>query len=254
MSNDDDNRDWFRHWMDLETELGQSPTGKATINPQNPAQKIDRGEKEERESGEHIPNRPSADFAALIHAIKREGIAYRKEEQREDRGKKFREWTTIGLIFATFIAVCWQVHEMVKVYGPISEQAQAARDSAKANVEAAQAATKQSENSDKALIEGQRAWVGPSNAQSDGDPIAGKSYDVIITYQNTGREPATENIFDFLGFTEDIAQDPIITEKVTSFLNACINRWQPGGGSVVYACSRMTSSAFLSVRSPRKAG
>src|SRR5262245_56475078 len=58
-------------------------------------------------------------FAQLIAAIRGEGAAERAEEQREDRGKKFREWTTIILIALTFIAVCWQVHEMIKVYEPI---------------------------------------------------------------------------------------------------------------------------------------
>jgi hypothetical protein len=64
----------------------------------------------------------SPDFKALIHTIRREGRAYRKEEQREDRAKRFREWITIALIALTFIAVCYQVHEIIKVYDPIRDQ------------------------------------------------------------------------------------------------------------------------------------
>ena len=71
---------------------------------------------------EFEPKTVSSDFAALIHTMQREGRAYRREEQREDRGKNIREWTTIVLITLTFIAICYQVHEMIKVYEPIKEQ------------------------------------------------------------------------------------------------------------------------------------
>ncbi len=156
-----------------------------------------------------------------------EGQANRREERREDRGKALREKITIALIAATLLAIGWQVREMVRVYGPISEQAEASRTSA-------QAATKQSENSDKSLMEAQRAWVGPSNAHSDADPISGKPYDVIIDYQNTGREPATENSSDLLAFSEAPENDATIAQRVNDFTHACIDRWQPGGGSVVF--------------------
>jgi hypothetical protein len=103
---------------------------------ENPSEKS-RNDKEssradERESSKSDQLGPSADFAALIDAITAEGRAYRKEEQREDRGKKFREWITIVLIALTFGAVSLQVHEMIKVYEPIREQAKAATDQAAA--------------------------------------------------------------------------------------------------------------------------
>jgi hypothetical protein len=74
------------------------------------------------------PDRVSADFAALIDAITDEGKAYRAEEESEDTAKRFREWLTILLIACTFIAIGWQVSEMIKVYGPIKEQADAVGD------------------------------------------------------------------------------------------------------------------------------
>jgi|ERR1700719_3583395 uncharacterized protein YecT (DUF1311 family) len=114
-------------------------------------------------------------FSSLIETIRDEGRAYRKEEQREDQGKRFREWITIILITMTFAAVCYQVYEMIKVYEPIREQAEAAKSAANATKRAADAATTQSEiatkqaeisarqaeNSDKALVQSQRAWIGP---------------------------------------------------------------------------------------------
>ena len=88
------------------------------------------GDSKEGQSGKDQPHSPAPDFTALIQTIKDEGIAYRKEEQSEDTGKRRREWITIGLLFVTVIAIGWQVREMVKVYGPIRDQAEAARQQA----------------------------------------------------------------------------------------------------------------------------
>jgi hypothetical protein len=84
----------------------------------------------ERPSGDNEPNRPSSDFAALIDAIAAEGRAYRAEEQSEDRSKKFRDWITIGLLVATTAGIYWQISEMIKVYGPIKDGAEAAKTQA----------------------------------------------------------------------------------------------------------------------------
>jgi hypothetical protein len=69
---------------------------------------------------------PSADFAALIDAINAQGQANRQEERAEDRGKKRREWLTIGLLLGTVALLRNQVEEMKKVYDPIKGQADAA--------------------------------------------------------------------------------------------------------------------------------
>jgi hypothetical protein len=137
---------------------------------------------------------PSVDFAALIDAITAEGRAYRAEEQREDKGKTFREWITVVLLGATMVAIFWQVYEMVHVYGPIRDQAEASKI-------AADAATKQSENSDKTLIQTQRAWVGPTDAKIEGVVEIGKQVKVIISVLNTGREPAKNFSWSVAPFT-----------------------------------------------------
>jgi hypothetical protein len=61
-------------------------------------------------------------------------------EVREDRWESFREWVTVALLVATTTGVFWQVHEMIKVYGPIRDQAQANQQSAAAAKAAADAA------------------------------------------------------------------------------------------------------------------
>lgn len=86
------------------------------------------GPPQERPSNQDDKNGPFADITALIHAVQAEGRANRREEVREDRGKKCREWITILLIGATLYAVWRQVGEMIKVYDPIAEQAKVLTD------------------------------------------------------------------------------------------------------------------------------
>jgi hypothetical protein len=69
--------------------------------------------------------RPAPDFEALIETIREEGRANRALERREDRTKVFREWLTITLVAFTLLAIVWQVREMIRVYEPIKEQADA---------------------------------------------------------------------------------------------------------------------------------
>ena len=60
-------------------------------------------------------------------------------EKREDRWESFREWATVALLVCTTVGVFWQVHEMMKVYGPIRDQAIANQQSAAAAKLAAEA-------------------------------------------------------------------------------------------------------------------
>ncbi len=67
---------------------------------------------------EHVQSDLSGDFSALIDAIHYEGSANRKEEQREDRGKVFRDCLTIGILALTFVALattCWAIIKQVDV-------------------------------------------------------------------------------------------------------------------------------------------
>jgi hypothetical protein len=185
----------------------------------------------------------SADFVALIDTIRREGRAYRKEEQREDRGKNIREWITIALIAMTFVAVCYQVHEMIKVYEPIKEQAGAAKQAADASIRAADAATRQSEiatkqsqNSERALVLAQRAWVGPTIAAIEGPPEIGKPLKVAIQYANSGREPALNFVYadDVFAATAADEANGVISAKVDAYFKGCKAATTLRAGQVVF--------------------
>jgi uncharacterized protein YecT (DUF1311 family) len=225
-----------------------------------PAAKFDE------ESVDRLGDELSPDFKALVATIKREGRAYRKEEQREDRGKQFREWITIGLIAITFVAICYQVYEMIKVYEPIKEQAvastkQAAASekaadattrAADANTKAAEAATKQSENSDKALIQSQRAWVGPRDAHLDTKPTVGQKSKFLVEYQNTGKEPALDFVFDAQPFVTTEAEEinGVAVKKMLDYMKKCIVTHARILAGVVYPSSGFTSGSSLSVQIP----
>lgn len=185
------------------------------------------GEPEQEPTDKNVKNRPSADFAALIDAITAEGRAYRAEEKREDKGKGFREWITIILLGATMAGIFWQVYEMVHVYGPIRDQAEASKKSA-------DAAAKQAESSDRALMEAQRAWVGPRTASFTAEPAIGKPIEIAIEYQNTGREPALGFIYMADSFSISAKEADSGIGRIKDYMAACKNVKDWNGGSVVY--------------------
>jgi phage pi2 protein 07 len=245
----------------------QSPRAKSLGPTKDASDQESRREQKEGKTTKNEQADPSANFTTLIKAIKDEGVAYRKEEQREDRGKKFREWVTIGVISVTFVAICWQVHEMIKVYEPIRLQAEAARlqaeaaqksaDAAARSAEAAKSqsetmtrqaetAAKQADTAAQAIIGSQRAWVGPTNASFASEPAIGKEIEILVQYQNTGREPALNFVANALPYTASLAEDAdgTVTRKLSQDMESCkaIKTWQ--GGSVAYPSTGFTSYNF----------
>lgn len=178
----------------------------------------------------------STEFEALIAAIRAEGIANRREEVGEDRGKRLREWITIVLLAMTLAAISWQVHEMIKVYGPIRDQADAQTRAAEAEKQAAEAGKKQSENAERALTLGQRAWVGPQNAAFASEPEQGKPLELTVQYQNTGREPALSFVYsvNVTALLDSQERKGNIPAQIQDYMNGCRNMREWQGGSVVY--------------------
>lgn len=215
----------------------------SNIPPKTPLHQKPRRYTEKRQFQNYKERRPSSDFSALVDTIKSEGRAYRKEEQREDQGKKFREWITIGFIGLTFIAICYQVHEMIKVYEPIRDQAIATDESAKATTRAANAATKQSEiatrqadSSDRAAIQAQRAWVGPSIVKIEGALEADKPIEISINYANSGREPALNFIYAIDVFATTAEEDGrgVAAAKTEAHFKGCRDAKSLRPGQVIF--------------------
>jgi hypothetical protein len=175
-------------------------------------------------------------LGALIKTIESEGRAYRKEEQDEDRGKKRREWITIILIALTFAAVCYQVYEMIKVYEPIKEQAEASKIAADAATTQSEIATKQSENSERALVQAQRAWVGPSNVRIDGTVEIGRPISIVVDYTNSGKEPALNFVpaIDFFQSTAEEDAGGAVTAKINAYFRGCKDVTSLRPGQVIF--------------------
>jgi Na+-transporting methylmalonyl-CoA/oxaloacetate decarboxylase gamma subunit len=95
---------------------------------------------------------PERAVAAVVGAIAREGQATRLEAALQNRGKALREWITVFvlglaiiLLGLAMVGLYWQVREMIAVYGPIRDQAEAAKKTA-------EAATRLSEAADQSLL------------------------------------------------------------------------------------------------------
>ena len=120
-------------------------------------------------------NAVSPDFAALIDTMRKEGRANRKEESREDRGKRFREYLTLLFVIATTAGVFYQAYIFS---GQLTEMKSSGEQTTKLienNAVLAASAAKQAEATDKqadamnasvevsreSLIASGRTWVGP---------------------------------------------------------------------------------------------
>jgi hypothetical protein len=100
----------------------KAPALRSVKQKKRPVRSAKRGPTNQRE--------PIADaLSALENTIATERDADRKQQERGERGKAFREWATILLLSITAGFVLGQWSEMRRVYAPIADQAQAARES-----------------------------------------------------------------------------------------------------------------------------
>jgi hypothetical protein len=142
-----------------------------------------RGRHNNSDATKHAPSQTSAEFSDLIDAIRSEGRALRKEEEREDDRRSVIDSISTAVLIATLGVLaytCWaiiqQVEEMKKVYGPIAQQAAAS--------------AKQAETAAADAVANQRAWIGPTAANIAEEPVIGRPIKVNVVYINSGRTPA----------------------------------------------------------------
>jgi hypothetical protein len=108
-------------------------------------------------------------------------------EAREDRWQSFREWVTVALLVCTTVGVFSQLHEMIKVYGPIKDQAVANQESAAAAKAAAEAA-RDAVNLAKANAEIQlRPYV---FIEANGVKATANGLEADLVAKNAGQTPA----------------------------------------------------------------
>jgi hypothetical protein len=209
----------------------------------------------------------SPDFAVLIDTIRSEGRANRKEESREDRGKRFRDYLTLVFVIATTAGVFYQAYIFSS---QLTEMQSSGEQTAKLidnNAALAVSATKQAEAADKqanamnaavevsrqSLVAAGRAWVGPRLAKITGPLEIGKPVELSIEYANTGREPALDFVYSTEAFTSSDAEDKRGTTVAKTILamQECEAKDSVKQGQVVFPSTGF-SSYNLTITTPNQ--
>ncbi len=248
--------DWRRY-------MPNPPAAQSTVSAEDLAEKKNSADPNERETGNNNQRNLSADFAALIDTLGREGQANRAEEKREDSGKALREWLTLIFLIATTGGVFYQAHifsqqrdEMhaaseqtaqliennAKLAVAATEQAKAAAEQAQATDKEATALADSASVSHQNMIASERAWVGPRNASIGAITVA-KPLDVNIEYANTGREPATDFVYTLDGFSETTEEETggKTVQRVFNYFQGCQARAGLTLGQVVFPSTGFSS-------------
>jgi uncharacterized protein YecT (DUF1311 family) len=200
---------------------------------------------------------------AIINAIQRKAHDRRTKRDKQSTDKDALARYTRGLFVATcviagagiltFGAALLQWNALRNTDKATHDLAAAAFDQAEATTRQVEIMQRQLDAADKqataaidasktsrdALIAAERAWVGPRNARIDAAPTFTKDLDIIIDYQNSGREPAIETIWDTDVFTATDEEDNngTVTRRIDNFIANCKTMWKPFQATVVYPSS-----------------
>jgi hypothetical protein len=81
-----------------------------------------------------------------------------------------------------------------------------------------------------------RAWVAPQSARSDRAPVVGRPFEVAVSSQNSGAEPAVDIFTDAAPFTVALAEagSPMVDRKIRDALNHCLSTSPGERTRVVY--------------------
>src|SRR5207302_5475006 len=70
-----------------------------------------------------------------------------------------------------------------------------------------------------------RAWLAPQSARSERSPVVGRPFDISVTSQNSGAEPAVDIFTDAAPFTVALAEagSPAVDRTIRDALNRCLS-------------------------------
>ncbi len=195
--------------------------------------------------------------AKITAAIEALSNAQQTQTSHEDRNEKINVALAVLTIFLVFLTVVFTGLSWLTFRDQLNEMKVSARQTNKiidANAKLVDAATKQAEAATENakiaqdnFVASERAWVGPRNAKIANNPVVGQDLPIMVDYGNSGREPATETIYDTDAFTATKAEDAAgkVTQQIASFTNKCIDMWNPGKSQVVYpATGGLASTAY----------
>jgi hypothetical protein len=143
------------------------------------------------------------------------------------------------------VAMQGQLTEMKGTGVQTNQMIDTNRQLAEAAGKQAQAAIDSAKTAQENMVASQRAWVGPRNAKSTTGPELEKPLDIIIEYQNSGREPALDTIFDTEAFVATKEEDSsgAAPNRVNDFIGKCKIKWTPTQKGVVFPAGS-TGSAY----------
>ena len=208
--------------------------------------------KKERKSNENIGRQQIADaITALSNTLAQQASENRRKEKRQNTTNKWIRGATLVFVIVVTLGLFWQASifneqlvEAKKVFGPLKDQADASKKAADSASKAAEAMTRQTEISEKALIQSQRAWVGPRNARFESQPTVGQKNKLVVEYQNTGNEPALGIGFYVEPFTATLAEDSNgdVAKKLIAYVTKCSKLPSFAGAGVAYPTSGLNAS------------
>jgi hypothetical protein len=186
----------------------------------------------------------------------------KKQETPQDRASRRTANATVAIAFLTVAVVIVgglqyfifkaqlqvmadQLTEMRGTGEQTDQLIETNRQLAEAGGKQAQAAADSAKTAQDNMVASQRAWVGPRNAKSATGPELEKPLDIVIEYQNTGREPALETVVDSDVFVATSEEDNsgLVSKKVDDFISRCKIKWMPTQKGVVFP-SGNTGSAY----------
>lgn len=109
--------------------------------------------------------------------------------------------------------------------------------------EQAEAAVQSASTARQALLSAQRAWIGPVDAKLEGEIKQGGELKAVVNYQNSGREPGYNFVFDIKDSVYSVVQDENGVPGANFQLDAaaCMQREGPQDSQVVFPSTGFTT-------------
>ncbi len=204
---------------------------------------IEESAEADRQRRETEQNNAAARIAAEIKTL---SDVQHAQTSHEDANEVKDRAINVATLFLVFLTVLFTFLTWRTLSGQLDEMKAASIQTQRiinANSVLVDAATKQAaaaaqsaETARASYLASQRAWIGPNNARISANPEVGKDLKIFVDYNNFGREPAVNAVFDTDVFTASDDEDRAgkVMGKAKAFVDQCIDMWKPTQGTVVY--------------------
>ncbi len=151
----------------------------------------------------------------------------------------------IGAIvsYRTLLAIEGQLAEMRSSGDDAKNLIAATKIQAEAAKKQAEAAVESASTARQTMLSGQRAWIGPVDARLEGEIKQDGELKVVVTYQNSGKEPGYNFVEDIkdVTYTKTDDNNGIVSEQLGLDAAACMQREGPREAQVVFPSTGFAS-------------